>query len=37
MPILPASDRAAGPTHRRVLQVDYAVGALPRALEWLGV
>lgn len=36
-PILHASERASGPTHRRVLQVDYAVGDLPGGLEWLGV
>lgn len=36
-PILHASERAERPTHRRVLQVDYAVGELPGGLEWLGV
>lgn len=36
-PILHASDRATAATHRRVLQVDYAVGDLPGGLEWLGV
>lgn len=36
-PILHASDRASAPTHRRVLQVDYAVGDLPGGLQWLGV
>jgi hypothetical protein len=36
-PILHASERASTPTHRRVLQVDYAVGDLPGGLEWLGV
>jgi ectoine hydroxylase-related dioxygenase (phytanoyl-CoA dioxygenase family) len=36
-PILHASPAATDPTHRRVLQVDYAVGSLPGGLEWLGV
>ncbi len=36
-PILHASERASGATHRRVLQVDYAVGELPGGLQWLGV
>lgn len=36
-PILHASERAAVPTHRRVLQVDYAANALPSPLRWLGV
>jgi Phytanoyl-CoA dioxygenase (PhyH) len=36
-PILHASDAASQPLHRRVLQVDYAVGQLPGELEWLGV
>lgn len=36
-PILHASDRASVATHRRVLQVDYAVGDLPGGLQWLGV
>ena len=36
-PILHASERAAEPRHRRVLQVDYATGDLPEGLEWLGV
>jgi hypothetical protein len=36
-PILHASDRAAAPTRRRVLQVDYAVDDLPYGLEWSGV
>jgi hypothetical protein len=36
-PILHASDRASAATHRRVLQVDYAVGDLPGGLQWLGV
>jgi ectoine hydroxylase-related dioxygenase (phytanoyl-CoA dioxygenase family) len=36
-PILHASEAAAEPHHRRVLQVDYAVGELPGGLQWLGV
>jgi hypothetical protein len=36
-PILHASEAAAVPVHRRVLQVDFAVGQLPGGLEWLGV
>lgn len=36
-PILHASARAARPRRRRVLQVDYAAGALPGGLEWLGI
>lgn len=36
-PILHASEAAAEPLHRRVLQVDFAVGQLPGGLEWLGV
>jgi hypothetical protein len=36
-PILHASKAAVSPVHRRVLQVDYAVGELPGGLEWLGV
>lgn len=36
-PILHASDRAAPPRRRRVLQVDYADFDLPGELEWLGV
>ncbi len=36
-PILHASDAATSPVHRRVLQVDFAVGKLPGGLEWLGV
>ena len=36
-PILHASDAATKPMHRRVLQVDFAVGELPGGLEWLGV
>jgi ectoine hydroxylase-related dioxygenase (phytanoyl-CoA dioxygenase family) len=35
--ILHASEAAAEPGHRRVLQVDYAVGDLPGGLRWLGV
>ncbi len=36
-PILHASEAASEPDHRRVLQVDYAVGELPGGLTWLGV
>ncbi|MBC9881888.1 phytanoyl-CoA dioxygenase family protein [Bradyrhizobium sp. INPA01-394B] len=36
-PILHASNAATAPMHRRVLQVDFAVGELPGGLEWLGV
>jgi len=36
-PILHASEAARQPDHRRVVQVDYAVGGLPGGLEWLGV
>jgi hypothetical protein len=36
-PILHASECATEPSHRRVLQVDYAVGELPGGLTWLGV
>jgi hypothetical protein len=36
-PILHASESALDPTHRRVLQVDFAVGTLPGGLRWLGV
>lgn len=36
-PILHASEAAVVPLHRRVLQVDYAVGQLPGGLEWLGI
>lgn len=36
-PILHASEAAAEPRHRRVLQVDYSVGELPGGLQWLGV
>jgi len=36
-PILHASNAATKPSHRRVLQVDYAAEELPGGLEWLGV
>ena len=36
-PILHASERAANPAHRRVLQVDYSADDLPDGLEWLGI
>ena len=36
-PILHASEAAARPARRRVLQVDYATGDLPGGLCWLGV
>ena len=36
-PILHASERAADPVQRRVLQIDYAVDELPGGLQWLGV
>jgi Phytanoyl-CoA dioxygenase (PhyH) len=36
-PILHASEAAANPTHRRVLQADFAVGDLPGGLQWLGI
>jgi hypothetical protein len=36
-PIVHASQPAAAPAHRRVLQVDYAASSLPNGLEWLGV
>lgn len=36
-PILHASDRAARPTRRRVLQVDYSADDLPGGLAWSGV
>ena len=36
-PILHASERAAEPSRRRVLQVDFAAHDLPGGLEWLGV
>jgi hypothetical protein len=36
-PILHASDAAAAPIRRRVLQVDYSARDLPGGLDWLGV
>ncbi|MBX3486196.1 MAG: phytanoyl-CoA dioxygenase family protein [Phenylobacterium sp.] len=36
-PILHASERACRPRRRRVLQVDFAVDALPGGLEWAGI
>jgi ectoine hydroxylase-related dioxygenase (phytanoyl-CoA dioxygenase family) len=36
-PILHASEAATEPFHRRVLQIDFAVGQLPGGLEWLGI
>ena len=36
-PILHASEAAARPRRRRVLQLDYAARDLPGGLEWLGV
>ncbi|MDB5364488.1 MAG: hypothetical protein JWM77_415 [Rhodospirillales bacterium] len=36
-PILHASEAAARPRRRRVLQVDYAARDLPGGLQWLGV
>jgi hypothetical protein len=36
-PILHASDAAANPRHRRVLQLDYSADDLPNGLKWLGV
>jgi len=36
-PILHASEAAAAPRHRRVLQVDYAGFVLPGGLEWSGI
>lgn len=36
-PILHASEAAARPQRRRVLQVDYAAEDLPDGLEWLGI
>ena len=36
-PILHSSEPARDPVHRRVLQVDFAVGGLPGGLRWLGV
>lgn len=36
-PILHASEAAAQPARRRVLQVDYAARSLPSGLAWLGI
>ncbi len=36
-PILHASDKAARPARRRVLQVDYAGFDLPQGMKWLGL
>ncbi len=36
-PIIHASNAAASPTHRRVLQIDYSAQNLPAGLDWLGV
>jgi hypothetical protein len=36
-PILHSSETATQPSHRRVLQVDFAVGELRGELEWLGM
>jgi hypothetical protein len=36
-PIVHCSEAARDPVHRRVLQVDFAIGALPGGLNWLGV
>jgi ectoine hydroxylase-related dioxygenase (phytanoyl-CoA dioxygenase family) len=36
-PIVHSSEAARDPVHRRVLQVDFAVGDLPGGLTWLGV
>jgi ectoine hydroxylase-related dioxygenase (phytanoyl-CoA dioxygenase family) len=36
-PILHASDAAARPARRRVLQIDFAASDLPGGLQWLGV
>ncbi|MFN3945182.1 MAG: phytanoyl-CoA dioxygenase family protein [Allosphingosinicella sp.] len=36
-PILHASHKAAAPTRRRVLQIDYSADTLPGALEWHGI
>jgi hypothetical protein len=36
-PIVHASDAAASPARRRVLQIDYCARELPGGLEWLGV
>ncbi|MEA3016950.1 MAG: hypothetical protein QOI38_1672 [Sphingomonadales bacterium] len=36
-PVLHASDRAAAPVGRRVLQLAYSADTLPGGLEWLGL
>ena len=36
-PIVHSSEAACDPVHRRVLQVDFAVGDLPGGLTWLGI
>jgi phytanoyl-CoA dioxygenase PhyH len=36
-PIVHSSEAARDPVHRRVLQVDFAVGDLPGGLRWLGI
>ena len=36
-PILHASERAATPSRRRVLQIDYSADSLPGGLRWIGV
>jgi len=36
-PVLHASERAAAPARRRVLQLSYSADALPGGLEWLGI
>jgi Phytanoyl-CoA dioxygenase (PhyH) len=36
-PILHASEPSSNPTHRRVLQVDYATTPLAGGLQWLGI
>ncbi|MEA3041149.1 MAG: hypothetical protein QOC65_638 [Sphingomonadales bacterium] len=36
-PILHASERAAAPARRRVLQLAYSADPLPDGLEWLGI
>ena len=36
-PILHASERAARPVSRRILQIDFAAADLSGGLEWLGV
>jgi len=37
LPILHASESAANPRRRRVLQIAYSADSLPGGLEWLGV